>query len=644
VQLAVSRKKLLGYLQGALVPYVHSQSKVKDECALQQQVCAGASETSHLRLASWDTARTCMREILAEAVRDGSSSVPISNVKRLFRTRCDLELSETTLGHTKLTDLLQDARFSDICTVQLQAQGYMVVPATGTEDEPFAANPDAPRQPPRVIFCENEPLCFEDEEAEASVESSSSPPSRFPCLSPSVLCKDGTVGQIVHNTFIHQAAPPLTPLPGARRRASSLPKDLGSEKNAWETTCHALSFLHQAVSSECRLTSETAASNVSEAHSGRWLEAPGSCCGSPTVPQRSPTRSSADPLKLLLAECATTGSLEGRVSGDGAWPSLSEPLCSPVLFSEYRSAELGAELCQQVICEHEPLWLTEVAASPCRARPATPAVKFPCLSPTMLSNDGTVGKIVQSTFIHQVAPPTPGATARSRASSLPKDWGSDKSSYETACQALSFLHTTLNNEGFRNVAEGGVASRSKDDSAESQERQRWKPAPGRSSWPRDVENREEFLSGSFDPLKVWLSDSSATLTPDQPHLSVRVGTGSVTSMLPGEAFRGHGHNSLTVETHLAPLPSSGSRRNSLTCIGFSTSDLLPFDQVSINCGAAPCSTPEPSPLYRSAAGTWPMPCSAGTAQQYADGATLCLSNLVGGPPQQVWPGFVARPV
>ena len=41
---------------------------------------------------------------------------------------------KTTLCYTKLTELLDDARFRDICTVELQAQGYMMVPATGIED------------------------------------------------------------------------------------------------------------------------------------------------------------------------------------------------------------------------------------------------------------------------------------------------------------------------------------------------------------------------------------------------------------------------------------------------------------------------------------------------------------------------------
>merc|ERR1712136_624620 len=258
----------------------------------------------------------------------------------------------------------------------------------------------------------------------------------------------------------------------------------------------------------------------------------------------------------------------------------------------------GAELRQQVICEHEPLWLVEVAASPCRAKPATPAVKFPCLSPTTLSKDGTLGKIVHNTFIHQVAPPTPEAGARSRASALPKDWGSDKSTYEAACHALSYLHKAVDSDGSattcevaQEVAECSLASWCRKDSPlESQERQRWRPAPGRSSWPRDVDSRADFLSGAFDPLKVWLSGSSAGQTPDQPYLSmVSAGTGSAICTSPATAFGGHRHRSLTTETHLAPFQGSGSRSGSLTGtggsgVGFSNFDLLSFDEVSLNPG------------------------------------------------------------
>ena len=63
--------------------------------------------------------------------RCGSSSVLCSNAKRFLRTSCALELRRPLLCYTKLTELLHDARFRDMCTVELQAQGYMVAPATG---------------------------------------------------------------------------------------------------------------------------------------------------------------------------------------------------------------------------------------------------------------------------------------------------------------------------------------------------------------------------------------------------------------------------------------------------------------------------------------------------------------------------------
>ncbi|CAE7815645.1 unnamed protein product [Symbiodinium sp. CCMP2456] len=147
VQLAISKHKILGYCNGAVVPYSRSQSRVKEECAESQQPCIGApkkedpSSLSSLALASLEKAREHLREILRDASsapsNSGPSMVPLSNVKRLFRSRYQIELSETALGHSKLSELLQDRRFSDICEVQLQGQGYIVVQVQGKpEAEP----------------------------------------------------------------------------------------------------------------------------------------------------------------------------------------------------------------------------------------------------------------------------------------------------------------------------------------------------------------------------------------------------------------------------------------------------------------------------------------------------------------------------
>jgi len=126
VQLAISQKKLLGYLNGAVVPYSRSQSMVKEKCAERGKPCTTTSKGTST-LASWDSVRTRLQEIIA-TMAQGAEFVPLSNMKRLFRSRFHLELSETALGYAKLSELLQDSRLHDICTVRLQGHGYVVVP------------------------------------------------------------------------------------------------------------------------------------------------------------------------------------------------------------------------------------------------------------------------------------------------------------------------------------------------------------------------------------------------------------------------------------------------------------------------------------------------------------------------------------
>ena len=276
----------------------------------------------------------------------------------------------------------------------------------------------------------------------------------------------------------------------ARRRASSLPKDLRSEKNP----------LHQAVSNECRLTTAATASNVSEVHSERWLEAPGSCRGSPTVPQRTPKRSSG-PLEVVARRVRNH-----RISGElGRWrrrvaqrvgTSLRPCAGFRVPIRGVGSGAVPAsDLSARALVAHRGGGVAVQSEA-----------RYSCSEVSVsLARDAVKGwgrEQDQSTFVHLVAPATPGATARSRESSLPTTWGLDKSSHETACHALGFLHTTLISERFQHIAEGGLAVGCKDDSVESQERQRWRPAPGSSSWQRVVENREQILSGAFDTLKM----------------------------------------------------------------------------------------------------------------------------------------------
>jgi len=198
VQLAISQHKILGYCNGAVVPYRHSQSKVKEDSAMFQQPClsgkaddaAAGSGAQSLPLATLEKARECLRDILDSAApaEEGPSSVPLSNVKRLFRSKYSVELSETSLGHSKLSELLQDKRFSDVCEVQLQGQGYIVVQVEKTQalnntisiadnlppfqgfafDSPLTPVPDERvaesfmGEPRRLEFCPDEPLNLEE--------------------------------------------------------------------------------------------------------------------------------------------------------------------------------------------------------------------------------------------------------------------------------------------------------------------------------------------------------------------------------------------------------------------------------------------------------------------------------------------------
>merc|ERR1719335_2107698 len=72
VQLSVSQKKVIGYLNGAIVPYAKSQSKVKEQCAVSQQAYVNstgqaadaANGSAGLGMATWEVARKYLKEIL----------------------------------------------------------------------------------------------------------------------------------------------------------------------------------------------------------------------------------------------------------------------------------------------------------------------------------------------------------------------------------------------------------------------------------------------------------------------------------------------------------------------------------------------------------------------------------------------------
>lgn len=128
--LAVSFKKILGHSKGHTVPYARSENGHKDFCASAELPVNGAKLASAgMDVATWDQVREGLRELLSVALDKGPGGIPMPNVKRLFRSRLGLELSETALGHSRVQDLLQDERLHDICEVQRQGvnNSYVVV-------------------------------------------------------------------------------------------------------------------------------------------------------------------------------------------------------------------------------------------------------------------------------------------------------------------------------------------------------------------------------------------------------------------------------------------------------------------------------------------------------------------------------------
>lgn len=166
VQLAVSKRHLLGHDKGRLVAYRNSKAhlqRVAAEKALAEEEQEIPEEDRGLPSVTWEAAVSNVKVLLQEATDAGSEGVPVPTLKPLFRSRFRVDFNEAALGHTKMVSLLQDSRMAEFCALDLRVKGSMVVPKKSTvrpagppqkrsQLEPASA-PDALVESPLCVWC-----------------------------------------------------------------------------------------------------------------------------------------------------------------------------------------------------------------------------------------------------------------------------------------------------------------------------------------------------------------------------------------------------------------------------------------------------------------------------------------------------------
>jgi hypothetical protein len=104
VQLSISRRELLGYHQGNLVPYHFSDNSKKKSHALLQMPMLIQPGESYVQ--TWEEAGNAIAHVLQQ----NRGPVKLSQLKSMCRKTCQMELSESALGHSKLSEFLHDPR------------------------------------------------------------------------------------------------------------------------------------------------------------------------------------------------------------------------------------------------------------------------------------------------------------------------------------------------------------------------------------------------------------------------------------------------------------------------------------------------------------------------------------------------------
>lgn len=203
-----------------------------------------------------------LKIILQRSCKPAPGTITLSNVKRLFRSEFSLIVSETMMGHARVTDLLRDPRLGGLCNVEVRAGRHAMVRLRDAEAAPEAVPPrfsqaasttgpsPGAAQPTSGSWSQGETASEEDSGASSSAPSSggasdadidigarvvavstlvpaaaklsesSSGGSARTCSSHRDRCTLRDAGVVVRNTFLEVEGPPAD---GATPRSRSTP-------------------------------------------------------------------------------------------------------------------------------------------------------------------------------------------------------------------------------------------------------------------------------------------------------------------------------------------------------------------------------------------------------------------------------------
>jgi len=126
LQLAITHRRILGYSRGKLVPYARSDQKVK-EGGLEPKPPSERT-SSEMEFVTWDRLRECL-SCLFQTAPSADRHIPLSNVKRLFRSQFQLELDEAALGCVKLSGIFMHSSLQGFCVLERTKAGLAILPA-----------------------------------------------------------------------------------------------------------------------------------------------------------------------------------------------------------------------------------------------------------------------------------------------------------------------------------------------------------------------------------------------------------------------------------------------------------------------------------------------------------------------------------